>query len=45
MIKLLSENKHNLSEYVEWDYGEIVANGWVHINQIKTEITVKILFS
>ncbi|HDT0681090.1 TPA: hypothetical protein QIB78_004562, partial [Enterobacter asburiae] len=38
MIKLLSENKHNLSEYVEWDYGEIVANGWVHINQIKTEI-------
>lgn len=38
VIRLLSENKNNNSEYVEWDYGEIVANGWVHINEIKTEI-------
>ncbi|MDF7760792.1 HEPN/Toprim-associated domain-containing protein [Kosakonia cowanii] len=38
MIRLLNENKHNLSEHVEWDYGEIVANGWVHIHEIKTEI-------
>lgn len=44
MIKILSENKNNLSEYVEWDYGGIVANGWVHINQIKPELTAKIPF-
>lgn len=36
-IRLLSENENNHSEYVEWDYGEIVANGWVHINKIRTE--------
>ncbi|EMP7086515.1 TPA: hypothetical protein ME573_002341 [Klebsiella pneumoniae] len=39
IIKLLSENKNNHNEYVEWDYGEIVANGWVHINHIKTDIS------
>lgn len=38
IIRLLSENKNNHSEYVEWDYGEIVSNGWVNINEIKTEI-------
>lgn len=38
VIRLLSENENNNTEYVEWDYGEIVANGWVNINEIKTEI-------
>lgn len=38
VIRLLSENENNNTEYVEWDYGEIVANGWVHINEIKTDI-------
>lgn len=38
VIRILSENENNNTEYVEWDYGEIVANGWVHINEIKTEI-------
>lgn len=38
VIRLLSENENNNTEYVEWDYGEIVANGWVHINEIITEV-------
>jgi len=38
VIRILSENENNNTEYVEWDYGEIVANGWVNINEIKTEI-------
>lgn len=34
VIRLLSENRNNGDEFVEWDYGEIVANGWVHISEI-----------
>ncbi|MFS7223183.1 HEPN/Toprim-associated domain-containing protein [Rahnella inusitata] len=38
LIRLLSENKKNRTEFVEWDYGKIVSNGWVHIEEIKTGV-------
>lgn len=35
-MRLLSENEENLSEYVTWDYGALVSNGWANIADINT---------
>ncbi|EOC0083274.1 HEPN/Toprim-associated domain-containing protein [Cronobacter sakazakii] len=34
-LRILAENPVNLNEYVEWDYGPLVSNGWANIQDVK----------
>jgi hypothetical protein len=35
-LRVLAENPANLNEYVEWDYGPLVSNGWANIQDVKS---------
>lgn len=36
VIRLLAENKNNSGEFVTWDYGALVSNGWANLKDIET---------
>ncbi|MDM3520627.1 HEPN/Toprim-associated domain-containing protein [Citrobacter sp. Ca225] len=34
VLRVLAENESNRNEFVEWDYGALVSNGWANLNDV-----------